>query len=184
MPAPDPASASPAVAADENRAPRDFSRLSADDLYLFNEGGHFRLYEKFGAHPGEVARTPGTYFAVWAPNAARVSVIGDFNQWNPDANPLRTREESGIWEGFLPGVSKGALYKYHLVSTQAGYAVAKADPVGFRFEAPPRTASVVWDLAYAWRDEEWMRTRAERNALSAPLSIYEVHLGSWMRVPE
>jgi 1,4-alpha-glucan branching enzyme len=179
----DPASVTPTPAGGASSGP-DFSRLSADDLYLFNAGNHFRLYDRLGAHPGEVDGAQGTYFAVWAPNAGRVSVIGDFNDSDPDASPLRARGESGIWEGFVPGVLQGARYKYHLVSNQAGYTIDKTDPLGFRFEAPPRTASVVWDLSYAWRDDEWMRRRTGHNALNAPMSIYEIHLGSWRRVPE
>jgi 1,4-alpha-glucan branching enzyme len=161
-----------------------YSRFTADDLYLFNAGEHFRLYNKFGAHLCEVNGARGTYFAVWAPNARSVSVVGDFNDWNPHASPLTARGQSGIWEGFLPGVTQGALYKYHLVSNRAGYTVAKADPLGFRFEPPPATAAVVSDLAYDWQDAEWLQQRTARNDLNAPISIYEVHLGSWMRVPE
>ncbi|GIX47333.1 MAG: hypothetical protein KatS3mg131_1544 [Candidatus Tectimicrobiota bacterium] len=158
--------------------------LSADDLYLFNEGSHFRLYEKLGAHPLSVGGTAGTYFAVWAPNAEQVSVIGDFNGWDKKAHPLFPRESSGIWEGFLPGVGPGAVYKYHIVSRYQGYRVDKADPLGFYHETPPRTASVVWDLDYSWGDQEWMASRGARHTLSAPMAIYEVHLGSWRRVPE
>jgi 1,4-alpha-glucan branching enzyme len=166
------------------QAANDFTRLTKDDLYLFNAGDHFRLYDKLGAHLCEVAGTRGVYFSVWAPNARAVGVIGDFNEWDPTATALRPREQSGIWEGFVPGVPEGALYKYHLVSNQVGYTVDKADPLGFRFEAPPRTASIVANLSYKWQDDEWMRERAPRNTLKAPMSIYEVHLGSWMRVPE
>jgi len=160
------------------------SLLSADDLYLFNEGSHLRLYEHLGAHPMVVGDVPGTYFAVWAPNAERVAVIGDFNDWDPTRHLLRPREQSGIWEGFIPGVGHGALYKYHIVSHYHGYEVDKADPFAFFAEVPPKTASIVWDLDYTWGDQEWMTTRGARNALDAPIAIYEVHLGSWMRVPE
>ncbi|HEY8475469.1 MAG TPA: 1,4-alpha-glucan branching protein GlgB [Chloroflexota bacterium] len=162
----------------------DVSLLTEDDLYLFNEGTHYRLYEKLGAHPGTVDGVGGTFFAVWAPNAERVSVVGDFNHWNPTSHPLAPRGVSGVWEGFVPGVSKGALYKYHIVSRLHGYQVDKADPYGFFHEVPPRTASVVWDLDYVWGDAEWMAQRRKRNAMDAPMAIYEVHLGSWMRVPE
>lgn len=163
---------------------RDISLLSADDLYLFNEGSHLRLYEKLGAHPMVVDDDPGTYFAVWAPDAERVSVIGDFNDWDPERHPLHPRAHSGIWEGFIPGVQKGSLYKYHITSRFHGYQVEKADPFGTFHEVAPKTASIVWDLDYAWNDQEWMAQRRERNAASAPISVYEVHLGSWMRVPE
>jgi 1,4-alpha-glucan branching enzyme len=161
-----------------------YSRLLGDDLHLFNEGTHRRLYDKLGAHPCNVDGVTGTYFAVWAPNARSVSVTGDFNRWDPAVAPLTPRERSGIWEGFLPGVSKGARYKYHIESSHAGYRVDKADPIGFRHEQPPARASIVWPLAHAWHDAEWMQARAPRNALSAPIAIYELHLGSFMRVPE
>ena len=163
----------------------DVSRWTDDDLYLFNEGSHFRLVDKFGAHlmmrgDGE----PGTYFSVWAPDAERVSVVGDFNGWTEGEHPLRARGVSGIWEGFIPGVEKGAVYKYHIASRHHGYRVQKADPFGVRHEVPPKTASVVWDLEYAWEDDAWMATRGERHRLDSPIAIYEVHLGSWMRIPE
>ncbi|HEY8506621.1 MAG TPA: 1,4-alpha-glucan branching protein GlgB [Gemmataceae bacterium] len=162
----------------------DFSVLSEEDLYLFNEGSHLRLYEKLGAHPARVDGVEGTTFAVWAPNAERVSVIGDFNGWDPGANPLQTRGHSGVWEGFLPGVGPGAVYKYHIASRWHGYRTDRADPFAFHAETPPKTASVVTDLRYEWGDREWMATRHRRNALGAPISVYEVHLGSWRRVPE
>ena len=126
----------------------------------------------------------GTHFAVWAPNAERVSVIGDFNAWNKDAHPLRPEGSSGIWEGFIPEVKKGANYKYHVASRYRGYRADKADPFATFNEVPPRTGSIVRDLRYTWGDESWMQKRHERNAQDAPLSIYEVHLGSWSRVPE
>jgi 1,4-alpha-glucan branching enzyme len=164
--------------------------LTEQDIYLFREGTHFRAYEKLGAHPvaeGAAAREAagaGTHFAVWAPNAQRVAVVGDFNGWRPDAHPLTPRPDaSGIWAGFVPGVKHGALYKYHIESRHRGYTVQKSDPYAYRCEMPPRTASVVWDLAYNWNDSDWMRTRARRNALDAPMSVYEVHMGSWRRVP-
>jgi len=158
--------------------------LTDQDLYLFNEGSHLRLYDKLGAHPGIVDGVAGTYFAVWAPSAEHVSVVGDFNAWNPSSHELRPRQTSGIWEGFLPGVGKGTVYKYHVVSRYHGYQVDKADPLALFAEVPPKTASVVWDLDYAWGDRDWMAQRRDRNALGAPMSIYEMHLGSWMRVPE
>src|ERR1700732_2235359 len=127
----------------------------------------------------------GTRFAVWAPNAAAVTVVGDFNGWDTRRHPLSARaDSSGIWEGTVAGVGPGALYKYHIVSQQAGYTVDKSDPYAFRAELPPRTASVVWDLGFEWHDADWMRRRAHGNALGSPWSIYELHLGSWRRVPE
>ena len=160
--------------------------LTEHDIYLFKEGNHFRLYEKLGSHPMTVEGTFGTFFALWAPNAAGVSVIGDFNGWQPKSHPLKAREDgSGIWEGFIPGVAPGTLYKYHLVSkNNHNYQVEKGDPFAFRWEVSPQTASIVWDLKYAWNDEEWMKIRHRSNALGAPFAIYEVHLGSWRRVPE
>ena len=160
--------------------------LTEQDIYLFREGTHYRSYEKLGAHPtaAGAAAEQGTEFAVWAPNAAYVSVVGDFNGWNPQSNPLEARaDSSGLWAGFLRGVRPGALYKYHIVSKNQGYTVNKSDPFAFRCEVPPRTASVVWDLSYEWGDQEWMQTRARKNALDAPQSVYELHVGSWRRIP-
>jgi len=155
----------------------DVSLLSPDDLYLFNEGTHGSLQEKLGAHPVE----GGTMFAVWAPNAESVSVVGDFNGWVPGSTPLRPRERSGIWEGLVPDVGRGTLYKFHIRGRGGGFEADKTDPFGFFFEVPPKTASIVWDLDYDWGDAEWMGSRAGPNSLHAPMSIYEVHLGSWMR---
>jgi 1,4-alpha-glucan branching enzyme len=153
------------------------SLITPDDLHWFNEGTHSHLQEKLGAHPVE----GGCSFAVWAPNAEDVSVVGDFNDWNAGATPLAPREQSGVWEGFVPGVGSGTAYKYRIVSRHRGYTVNKADPFAFFNQEPPDTASVVWDLAYEWGDGDWMATRAARNSLSAPMSTYEMHLGSWMR---
>jgi 1,4-alpha-glucan branching enzyme len=161
--------------------------LTEQDIYHFREGTYFRAYEKLGAHP---VRTPegapqGTQFAVWAPNAAAVSIVGDFNGWDPRRHPLKPRpDSSGIWEGLLAGVGPGALYKYHVTSREGGAGVDKCDPYAFRCEVPPRTASVVWELDFTWQDAAWVQERARHNALGAPWSIYEVHLGSWRRVPE
>ncbi len=161
-----------------------FSLLTDHDIYLFKAGNHCRLYDKLGAHAAENEGVQGTVFAVWAPHATRVSVVGEFNGWKPDAHPLAVRwDESGIWEGFIPGVGKGDIYKYHIVSVNDGYTVDKGDPFAFYWEQPPRTASMVWDLTYDWGDSDWRRQQAERNALKAPVSIYEVHLGSWRRDP-
>ncbi len=162
----------------------DISMLSNDDLFLFNEGSHYRLYEKLGAHPTVADGVEGTCFAVWAPNAKQVSVTGEFNGWDKSSHPLSPKGQSGIWEGFIPGAAKGTIYKYYLVSHRRGYRVEKADPFALYAETPPRTASVVWDLDYAWRDQQWMEKRRTHNALDAPISVYEVHLGSWRRVPE
>jgi 1,4-alpha-glucan branching enzyme len=158
--------------------------LTDQDLYLFNEGSHYRLYDKMGAHLVTQKGQAGAEFSVWAPNARSVSVVGSFNSWNPKSNPLEPRGSSGIWEGFIPDVPQGALYKFHIQSQAGAYSVDKADPVGILHEQSPRTASVVWDLAYEWGDRDWMQKRGERNSLRAPQAIYEVHLGSWMRVPE
>jgi 1,4-alpha-glucan branching enzyme len=155
------------------------SLITEEDLFLFNEGRQFRLWDKLGAHP----TTGGTQFAVWAPNAASVSVIGDHNGWDSRANPMRSRGSSGIWEGFVAGIGRGAVYKYHIRSRDSDYRVEKADPLAFTAEVAPKTASVVWDLDYEWGDAGWMSARQQRNAATAPWSIYEVHVGSWMRVP-
>jgi 1,4-alpha-glucan branching enzyme len=163
------------------RVSYDVSLLTSEDLYLFNEGNHFRLYRKLGAHPMTVDGRGGTYFAVWAPAASSVSVIGDFNDWNRDRHQLRPRAQSGVWEGFVPGVGPGARYKYHIASHYGDYRVDKADPFGVAHEVPPGTASVVWDISYEWGDHRWMAERISHHALSAPIAIYEVHLGSWMR---
>jgi 1,4-alpha-glucan branching enzyme len=158
--------------------------LTDDDLYLFNEGSHFKLYQKLGAHPGELEGRTGVYFAVWAPDAERVSVLGAFNGWTPGAHPLSVKGDSGIWTGFIPELDPGTVYKYKIESRYGGYKVEKADPFAFHTEVPPKTASVVWDLTYEWGDADWMSARAETNALEAPMSIYEMHIGSWRRVPE
>jgi len=158
------------------------SLLTPFDLHLFNEGTHSHLYEKLGAHLSEEPK--GAAFAVWAPNADWVSVIGDFNGWNRDENKLVPREQSGIWEGFIGGVEHGALYKYHVHSRVTRTGADKADPFAVYAEQPPRQASIVWDLSYDWGDADWMSNRSRANSRSAPWSVYEVHLGSWMRVPE
>ena len=162
----------------------DVTLLGSTDLHLFNEGRHYRAYNKLGAHVMDAGDERGVCFAVWAPNARQVSVIGSFNRWDAEAHSLLPRGHSGVWEGFIPGVNKGELYKFHIVSNFNGYVVDKADPFGLLHEKPPRTASVVWDLEYDWADDAWMAQRKEKNSLQAPMSIYEVHLGSWMRVPE
>jgi len=162
----------------------EVTMLTADDFYLFNEGSHFRLYEKLGSHPLTIDGQEGTHFAVWAPDAKQVSVTGDFNGWNRASHPLQPLGQSGIWGGFVPGLGKGAIYKYHIASRYKGYKVDKADPFANYYETPPKTASIIWDLSYDWADQEWMEKRHERNTLNAPMAIYEVHLGSWRRVTE
>jgi 1,4-alpha-glucan branching enzyme len=163
----------------------DVTLLTDQDIYLFKEGKHFNLHQKLGSHLMTVDGVNGTYFAVWAPNAEGLWVVGGFNQWNKESHFLRLREDgSGIWEGFIPGVLHGEAYKYHLLSRYNNYRVDKGDPYAFRWEPPPKTASMVWDLHYEWGDEEWMKNRHSSNALDAPYAIYEVHLGSWRRVPE
>jgi 1,4-alpha-glucan branching enzyme len=162
----------------------DFSLLTEDDLFLFNEGSHLRLYDKLGSHIVTHDGVAGTYFAVWAPSAASVSVIGDFNGWDRGTHPLRPRATSGIWEHFVPGVGAGTKYKYWVESRQGGYKVEKADPFAIHAETSPRTASIVWDRAQSWSDAGWMTTRADRSNLRAAISIYELHVGSWRRLPE
>jgi len=157
------------------------SLLSDWDYHLFNEGSHTRLWEKLGSHVVTRDGVTGTMFAVWAPNAASVSVMGDWNGWNPEELHLEDRGPSGIWEGFVPHVGKGAHYKFHIRSKYNNYRVDKADPFGILHETPPATASVVWNLDYEWHDDDWMRDRAQRNAFTAPMSIYEMHIGSWKR---
>jgi 1,4-alpha-glucan branching enzyme len=159
--------------------------LSDYDLHLLAEGTHYRTYEKLGAHVKNVNGSVGTHFAVWAPNAERVSVIGDFNNWDSEANRMNVRPEAGVWETFVPEVRNGAVYKYRVYSRYNAFVADKADPYGFAAEIRPQTASMVWDLAgYDWNDAEWMAERGRRHALDAPISVYEVHLGSWRRVPE
>jgi 1,4-alpha-glucan branching enzyme len=165
--------------------PNQASLLTDFDLYLFNEGTHVRVYEKLGAHPTTQDGKSGVYFAVWAPNADAVSVIGDFNNWDPDRNPLKPRGASGIWEGFVPDIGQGVHYKYSIKPRFSAKRIDKADPYGFAAELRPSTASVVWDLtSYQWQDQEWLSKRTERQAFDAPMSMYEVHLGSWKRAPD
>ncbi len=159
-------------------------RIGDVDLHLFAEGTHARAYERLGAHLTTEGGRLGVAFAVWAPNAARVSVIGDFEGWGRAPAPLQPVGASGIWAAFVPGLAKGTRYKYRIESRHDGYRVDKADPYAFRCELPPATASIVWDLDHDWADGDWMQARRARNGLDAPMSIYEVHLGSWMRVPE
>ena len=152
------------------------------DLYLLREGTHLRAWERLGAHPGEVDGARGTHFAVWAPAAREVSVVGDWNRWRHGADPLSMIAESGIWQGFVPGVAEGALYKYSILSKLGGPRLEKADPFAFATELRPQTASRVCSLAgYEWGDARWMASRGERQTVDRPISIYELHLGSWRR---
>jgi 1,4-alpha-glucan branching enzyme len=173
---------STAFAPPAEQATQPFSLLTADDLHLFNEGTHYDLWKKLGAHVLETGGVTGTHFAVWAPNAESVSVIGDFNSWDKGRHPLSPHGSSGIWEGFIRDVDAGAAYKYHIVARGGRYRTDKADPFAFRQERSPGRGSVVWKLDYDWQDSAWMASRHERNRLQAPISIYEVHLGSWRRV--
>ncbi|MFI5304412.1 MAG: 1,4-alpha-glucan branching protein GlgB [Nitrospiria bacterium] len=156
------------------------------DIHLFKEGHHFALYNKLGSHLMVNNGREGTYFAVWAPNASQVSVIGSFNGWNTSSHLLHARwDSSGIWEGFIPDIRKGTLYKYHIVSkSHHDYKAEKGDPFAFFSETPPKTASIVWDPQFEWKDQHWMAHRRHSNSLDGPISIYEIHAGSWKRVPE
>ena len=159
--------------------------LSDLDIHLFREGNHYRLYEKLGAHRIVLDGKEGVFFAVWAPGAESVSVLADFNGWTPGSNPLHPRwDGSGIWEGFIAGVTVGTHYKYFVKARHGSYGVEKGDPFALHWETPPKTASVVWELEYQWSDSQWMQSRHAVNALDKPYSVYEVHLGSWRRVPE
>ncbi|MFN2589620.1 MAG: 1,4-alpha-glucan branching protein GlgB [Actinomycetota bacterium] len=151
--------------------------ITAEDLHWFNEGTHARLFERLGAHPTDA----GTHFAVWAPNAEGVSVIGDFNGWDRQAHEMAPEGTSGIWTAVVDGAPPGSIYKFHVLSRHEGYAVDKADPLAFHTEVPPKTGSVVWDLSYRWDDDEWMTGRPARQSLDQPISIYEMHIGSWVR---
>ncbi|MDP4250668.1 MAG: 1,4-alpha-glucan branching protein GlgB [Bacteroidota bacterium] len=166
---------------DSGKAVWNYSLFSESDISNFQNGTHYRLYEIFGSHPRTVLDTPGYYFAVWAPNATYVSVIGNFNDWDPAAHPLFVRlEKSGIWEGFIPNMPKGEVYKYHIRGFN-NQEMVKGDPFANFWEKRPDTASITWELGYAWKDQEWMKTRKDHNALDKPWSVYEVHLASWMR---
>ena len=152
------------------------------DIDLFKSGKHFKLFEKMGAHLIEVDGVKGCYFAVWAPSANRVSVIGNFNEWSEDGYDLHVRwDSSGIWEGFLPGIERGEIYKYRIRSNNQGQILTKADPFARYTEKPPRTASVIWDEEFNWSDQKWMKKRKKHNSLEAPYNVYEVHLGSWKK---
>ncbi|WP_111308689.1 1,4-alpha-glucan branching protein GlgB [Confluentibacter sediminis] len=162
-----------------------YSLFTDFDINLFKAGKHYRLFEKFGSHIVTVDGIEGTYFAVWAPSAKHVSVIGDFNFWTEGEHQLNVRwDASGIWEGFIPLVGKGNLYKYKIESHNNGIKTEKADPYARRCEHPPKTASIIWEDSYKWKDTDWMKKRKKHNALNAPYSVYEVHLGSWKKQVE
>jgi 1,4-alpha-glucan branching enzyme len=159
----------------------NYSILYDDDIHTFQNGTHYSLYKKFGSKPLSVLGQEGYYFCVWAPNATQVSVIGDFNNWVADRHFLTPRwDKSGVWEGFIPGVKKGCLYKYRIKGF-GGVITEKGDPFAHYWEMRPATSSRTWAFNYKWKDDEWMKARKKRNALDAPWSVYEVHLASWMR---
>ena len=166
---------------DTSRKVWNYSRFTDEDIQNFQRGTHYRLYDLFGSHEVEVLGTKGYYFSVWAPNATYVSVIGNFNDWNTESHPLFVRlERSGIWEGFIPALAKGEVYKYHIHGYK-GKKLDKGDPYGNFWEKRPKTATITWNLDYKWADEQWMKERKKKNSLDAPWSVYEVHLPSWMR---
>lgn len=164
-----------------NQDEQSFSLLTDFDVHLFKSGKHFKLHEKLGAHPAQFKNEEGTYFAVWAPNAKSVSVIGNFNHWQNGHHKLSSRwDESGVWEGFIPGVNKGEAYKYAIHSNTGEY-LEKADPFAFFAEIAPKTASIIWDHEYQWRDQNWLDKRKRDQGNAKPYSVYEVHFGSWRR---
>jgi 1,4-alpha-glucan branching enzyme len=165
--------------------PYRYGRVLSDyDLYLFGEGKHTRIYEKLGAHPMTIGTAKGVHFAVWAPNGKRVSVVGDFNAWDGRRHPMRSLGGSGVWEIFIPGISLGEKYKFEIL-TRYGEVILKSDPFGFAFEIPPLNASIVAEPVYEWKDTEWMRSRESADSwFHLPVAVYEVHLGSWARIPE
>lgn len=166
---------------DSTKTVWNYSLFSDEDISNFQNGTHYRLYNFFGSHQREVLGVKGYYFAVWAPNATYVSVKGNFNDWNNDSHPLYVRlEKSGIWEGFIPNLGKGEVYKYHIHGYK-GAILDKGDPYANFWEKRPLTASITWDLSYDWKDSDWMKKRGKHNSLEAPWSVYEVHLASWMR---
>ncbi|MDX1954429.1 MAG: 1,4-alpha-glucan branching protein GlgB, partial [Chitinophagaceae bacterium] len=159
----------------------NYSLLTEDDIRNFQQGTHYRLYEKFGSHSIQVNDQWGMYFCVWAPNATSVSVKGNFNDWKDHEYELNPRwDKSGVWEGFIPGFNLGEVYKYHIVGFK-GVETDKGDPFARFWEKRPNTASITWDTSYDWADKEWMKKRKKHNSLEAPWSVYEMHLASWMR---
>ena len=169
------------MAGKSNKRQTDTGMISEMDRYLFGNGTHYEIYQKLGAHPVTLKGKSGIYFAVWAPHAAAVNVVGDFNHWDPEATPMRVLETSGIYECFVPNLSTGALYKF-AITTQAGKVLFKADPYASYAEFRPGTASITNDLSgFKWSDDSWMKKRTERVPEESPMSIYEVHLGSWKK---
>src|SRR6267154_703843 len=166
---------------------QDLPTIFSDfDLYLFGQGKHYRIYEKMGAHPRTVNGVSGVNFALWATNALAASIIGDFNNWDRGANPMRRRHNDlGVWEDFSPGLPTGTVYKYAIYSRYNNYSVDKTDPYGFAAELRPHTASIVTDIhQHSWQDTTWIQERERHHQLSSPISIYEVHLASWRHAPE
>jgi 1,4-alpha-glucan branching enzyme len=164
---------------------KDEEFITDFDIYLFKEGNHFSVYEKLGAHVIDYKGKKGTFFAVWAPNATKISVIGNFNNWDKESHYMQPREDaSGIWQLFIPGIQQGEMYKYNIISEPHQFDVEKTDPFGHYYEIAPDTASIVWELDYKWNDDNWMKTRKNKNSLESPMSVYEVHLGSWRTKPE
>lgn len=173
--------AKPLTKAETPDAAAWYSRFTDFDISLFKSGKHYKLYEKLGSHVVSHEGVSGTYFAVWAPNASLVCVEGNFNGWNRASHPMQVRwDASGIWEIFIPGLSNGEVYKY-FIRSNSGESLEKADPFALRWEEPPSTASIVWDTWYEWNDATWMKSRHEKNALNKPMSVYEMHFGSWAR---
>ena len=173
--------AKPRTKAETPDAASWYSRFTDFDISLFKSGKHYKLYEKLGSHVVSHEGVSGTYFAVWAPNASLVCVEGNFNGWNRASHPMQVRwDASGIWEIFIPGLSNGEVYKY-FIRSNSGESLEKADPFALRWEEPPSTASIVWDTWYEWNDAAWMKSRDEKNALNKPMSVYEMHFGSWAR---
>src|SRR5215212_309767 len=166
---------------DTTKAVWNYSILYDDDIETFQNGTNYSLYKKFGSKRIKVLDREGYYFCVWAPNATKISVIGNFNNWNPESHELQPRwDKSGIWEGFIPDITKGELYKYRITGYQ-GITTEKGDPIAHYWEKRPATSTITWEFDYEWKDEDWMKKRKKRNALDAPWSVYEVHLASWMR---
>jgi 1,4-alpha-glucan branching enzyme len=166
---------------DTTKSVWNYSIFYDDDIETFQNGTHYSLYKRFGSRPLEVLEKKGFYFAVWAPNATQVSVIGNFNNWKAGKHILFPRlEKSGIWEGFIPEIKKGELYKYHIVGFE-GRITEKGDPFANYWEVRPATSTITWQMEYEWKDKAWMKNRKKKNALDAPWSVYEVHLASWMR---